>query len=88
MGTARGLDQLARDANPVAGLAHAAFEHVAHTQLAADLLHVDRFSLVGEARIARDDKQQWQPRDCRCDVLDDAVSEILLLGVAAHVLEW
>ena len=37
----RRVDQLAGDAHPAAGLAHAAFEHVAHAQFAADLLHVD-----------------------------------------------
>ena len=32
----------AGDAHPAAGLAHRAFEHIAHAELAPDLLHVDR----------------------------------------------
>jgi hypothetical protein len=32
-------------------------------------------------------KEPRQPRDCRRDLLDHAVDEILLLGVAAHVLK-
>src|SRR3954454_1527933 len=36
-----GLDQLRGDADAVAGFAQAAFEHVAHTQFAPDLLHID-----------------------------------------------
>ena len=57
MRAGRGIDQLAGDAHPAAGLAHAALEHVAHAELAADLPHVDGPALVGEARIAGDDEQ-------------------------------
>ena len=39
---------------PPRRLAHAAFEDIAHAKLAADLPHVDRPALVGEARIAGD----------------------------------
>ena len=61
----RRVDELAGDAHPVAGLAHAAFEHVAHAELAADLLHVDGAALVGEARIARDHEQPADARQAR-----------------------
>src|SRR5579862_252114 len=54
MSAAHGVDQLAGHAHPIAGLAHAAFQYVADTELAADLLHVDRLALVGKTRIARD----------------------------------
>src|SRR6516165_8479470 len=36
-----GVDELARDPHPVAGLAHAAFEHVAHPQFSRHLPHID-----------------------------------------------
>src|SRR5207249_10548166 len=52
-----GIYQLGGDPQPVAGLADRAFEHVADTELAPDLLHIDRLALIGEARIARDDEQ-------------------------------
>src|SRR5882724_8054741 len=52
-----GIDKLTGDTNPVSGLAHAAFQHVAHPELAADLLHIDGAAFVGETRIARDYKQ-------------------------------
>ena len=87
MGTGRGVYQLTGDAHPVAGLAHAAFEHVAHAQFARHLLHVDRTPFVGEARIARDDEQPANARQCRDDLLDHAVGKILLLRVAAHILK-
>ena len=50
------VDQLRGNAHAIAGLAHAAFEHVAHAELAADLPHVD-VALVGEGRVAGDDEQ-------------------------------
>jgi len=39
--TALSLDQLRRDADAISGLAQTAFEHIAHAQLTADLLHAD-----------------------------------------------
>ena len=87
MGAARGLDQLTGNADPVAGPADAALEHIAHAEFAADLLDVDGFALVGEGRIARDDEQRLEPRQRGDDLLDHAVGEIFLLGIAAHVLE-
>ena len=53
----RGLDQLTSDPHPMCCLADAAFEDIAHTEIAADLLYVNRPALVGEARIAGDDKK-------------------------------
>ena len=50
------VDQLTGDAHAVARFAHAALKHVAHAQFAADLLHVDGLTLVGETRIAGDDE--------------------------------
>ena len=50
----RRVNQLPSDTHPVAGFAHAAFEHIAHTELLRHLLHVDRLALVGEGRVAGD----------------------------------
>ena len=66
----------------------AAFEEVAHAQLAAYLLNVYGLALVSEARIGRDHKQPAEPRQSRNDVLDHPISKVLLLGIAAHVLKW
>ena len=49
-----GLDQLRGDAHAIGGLAHAALQHIAHAELATDLLYIDGAALVGEARIAGD----------------------------------
>jgi len=83
-----GLDQLRGDAHPPAGLANRTFEDIAHPQLAPDLLHFDGLALVGEARITGDHEQPADARKYRRDFLDHAVGEILLIGIAAHVLEW
>jgi len=69
------------------GFAHAAFEHVAHAQFARDLLHVHGLALVGEGGVAGDDEEPRQPRDRCRDLLDHAVDEILLLGIAGQVLK-
>ena len=81
------VDQMPDDPDPASGPPNAALEHVAHPELAPDLLHVDRPPPVSEARIACDHEQPAHPRQRRDDLLDDAVREILLLGIAAQVLE-
>src|SRR5271165_1900610 len=75
------------DADPVAALAHRAFEHVAHAELAPDLFHIDGLALVSEARIAGDDEEPADAAQRGDDLLDHAVGEIFLLGVTAHVGE-
>ena len=84
---APGVDQLAGDAQPPAGRAHAALQHVAHAEVARDLAHVDRAALVGEGRVAGDHEQPAQPGERGDDVLGDAVGEIVLLGIAAEIGE-
>jgi hypothetical protein len=82
-----GLDQLSRQADAVARLAQAAFEDIAHAKLASDLFHIDRPSLVDKGRVAGDDAEPFDPRQPGDDVLDNAVDEVFLLGIAAHIGE-
>ena len=88
MDAERGVDQLCGDANPAVGLAHAAFEHVPHAELACHLANVDRFALVGKGRIAGDDKEPALTGQAGDDVLGQPVGEVFLFGIAAHVLKW
>src|SRR5207237_5707036 len=60
-----GIDELSRDAHSVCRLANAPFQHVAHSKLAPDLLHVDGAPLVCEARVAGDDEQRLETRQRR-----------------------
>jgi hypothetical protein len=59
----------------------------AYPKFSPHLLHVDSASLVCEARIAGDDEQRLEPGQRRDDVLHYPVGKILLLWIAAHVLE-
>src|SRR2546423_149633 len=59
----------------------------AHAELAPDPFHVDGLPLVDEARIAGDDKEPSDTGKRGDDLLDHAVREILLLRIAANVLE-
>ena len=51
-----GRDELRVDLHFFAKAAHAAFEQMAHAELAPDLLRVDRLALVCERCPARDDE--------------------------------
>src|SRR5260370_14112978 len=82
------LDKLGIDSQPLAGLAYATCEHVPHAQLAADPLHVHCLSLVSEAGIAGDNEQPFDAREACDDVLYNPVGKVLLLRIAAQVLEW
>jgi hypothetical protein len=83
-----GLDELRSNADAVAGFAQAALEHIPHRQLAPDLLHIDHAAFIREGRIASDDEERRIPGQNSNDLLDHAVGEIFLLGVAGHILEW
>jgi hypothetical protein len=83
----RSVDQLGGDPNAVAGLAHAAFQHVADAEFARDLADIDRAALEGECGVAGDHRQRRDVGQIGGYVLADPVAEIFLLGLAAHVGE-
>src|SRR5215472_18348922 len=85
MHPARRVEKLGGYPNPVATAAHAAFENIAHTELASDLADVDGAALVGKTRIARDHKEPLDARQAGDDFLDHPVSQIFLFGVAAQI---
>src|SRR5215469_8042519 len=82
-----GLDQLRGDADAVAGTSHGAFEYVAYTKVASDPFHIDGAALIGEAGIAGDHEQRRIARQRGDDLLNRAVREVFLLGVAAKIGE-
>src|SRR5262249_18592331 len=86
MGSGRSIDKLPCHTDAIRGSAHASFKHISNPQFTTDLFHVDR-SALGKGRIARDNEELPEPRQRRDDLLNNAVREILLLGIAAHVLE-
>src|SRR5688572_7973914 len=82
MSTADGVDQLRIDAHPSGGAAGAAFQQIAHAEIAGDGAGIDRLALVGEGRVARDDEQTRRARQVGDQILGQAVDEDLLLRVA------
>jgi hypothetical protein len=82
-----GIDELRVHTHAGAGVLHRPFEHVAHPKLFSDLLGVDRLALEGEGRVAGDHKGAAQAGEIRRQVLGDAVSEIMLFGIAAQARE-
>ena len=79
------IDQLGIDADLVARSPDAPFQHITHSQLAADLLGIDGLVAVGERRGARNHQHLRDPREIGRHILGDPVSEILLLRVVAEV---
>ena len=81
-----GVDQLRVDADPVPGL-RTLPSSTSDAKLAPHMPNVDRFALVGEGRIARDDEQPTQSGQRCDDILGNTIRKILLFGIAAHILE-
>src|SRR5262245_23488514 len=83
-----GVNKLASDANAAACLSHAAFEDISYSQFAPDLLNINGSTFIGKAGVPRDDEETAKARQSSYYFLDHTVSEILLLPVAAQVIEW
>jgi len=58
-----------------------------HTKLLRCLADIDRATFVNKTGIAGNDSQSRQLRQRGDDVLDQTVAEIVLLGIATHVLK-
>src|SRR5690348_12615384 len=88
MGIGLCIDELRADPDSIARFPHAAFEHITDAELVRDLDDGHRLVLVGECRIAGYHRQPFDAGQPGDDLFHHAVGEILLFGVAAHVLEW
>src|SRR5262245_58389943 len=81
------FDQLACNPHALTGSSYASLEDMPHAKFASDLLHIDESPLVDERRSSRDDKEPSVMRKGGNDVFCNAIREILLLGITAHVRE-
>ena len=81
------VDELARDAHPGSGLPNASFQNKPYAKLLSYLLNLYRFALVSERRVAGDNEEAGHIRQVGNNVFGDAVTEIFLFRVAAHVVE-
>src|SRR5438105_350243 len=68
-------------------LSHASFQDKSNAKLPTHLLHFHRLVFIGEGSVARDNKQSGNVGQISDDVLRNAITEILLLSVAAHVVK-
>ncbi len=75
MGAARAVNELHIDAHAAVAAPHAAFEHITHAEIAADLLHVSGTATKDEAGIARNHEQPLDARQARDDVGGHAIGE-------------
>ena len=87
MAARRGIDQLGGYANPVSRLPDAALEDIADLQLAGELVDLHGLALEVEGRVAGNDEDRRNLGEVGDDVLGDAVAEIFLLRIAAHIRE-
>src|SRR5262245_38707605 len=83
-----GVDKLPSNPHSAPGLADAAFKDVTHPKFSSHLLHVYGPTLVGEARIASDDEEPAHSRQRGDNLFNYAISEIVLVAIAAQVIEW
>src|SRR5215475_10767226 len=88
MSPSRTVDQLRRNAHPVTRLSDAAFQGKPYAEVPTYLWNIHCLVLVDERRIARDDEQPGDLAQVGNYVLGDAIAEIFLLQIAAHVGEW
>jgi hypothetical protein len=79
MTAGRDVIELSCDTYTVAASANAALQDITDAEFGPDLLHVDRLSLVGKRRVARDYKEPAKLGQRGDDVLADPVGKIFLL---------
>ena len=81
------VDQLGCDAHAVAGLADAALQNGFHAEFLADGAHVFIRAFKSKGGRPRGYFQGGFPGQCVEQLLGDAVAEILIFGVRAHIDE-
>ena len=81
------FDQLRHHPDAVAGFPDAAFEHFRYAQRLGNAADVLVFALERECGRAGDDLEPWNASQRVDDFLGQPIAEVLVLLVAAHVLE-
>src|SRR5262245_1568884 len=87
MATGCSVDELGGDAQAVAQPAHAALEQILYAELTAGSGPVGSWAAIAERRVAGEHVELTEARELGYDVLGDAVAEVLLFRIAAHVDE-
>ena len=81
------LDKLASNTQAIARPTYTSFQHVAHAKLLPHMPYVHGATFVRKGRVAGNYEQPADPGERSYDVLYQAIDKVLLLGVAAHVIE-
>ena len=81
------IDKLGCDPDLITDLPDASLQDISHAQFTAHVLDLDRPVLVRERRISRDHGEATDLREIGDDIVRDAIGEVLLLRVVAHVRE-
>ncbi len=84
---AAGVDELGVDSHPIAARLDRAFENIAHAQIQADRLDVDRLALEGHGRIACDDEGVAHARETGGQFVGQGVDEVVLPRIARQIGE-
>ena len=82
-----GVDELRVDPDAVLVSLHRSFEHVTNAEFLADLRRVHALALVGEGRVSRAHEAALDARKVGCEVIGDAIGEIILGGIAREIGE-
>src|SRR6266508_6927890 len=85
MAPTRAIDQLRCDQHLLPHFPYTTFQDVPYPHFSTNLLDLHSFALVGKGGVTGDDKEAGELGEVRRDVLGDAVTEILLLRVIAHI---
>ena len=85
--TVLSANQLSRDADARPGLPHTSLQNEINAEALRHCRHLDRFALVSEDGVPCHHEQAGNFREIGDDVFGNAVTEIFLLGIAAHVYE-
>src|SRR5258708_5560930 len=83
-----GVDELDIDAHPATAALNASLKNVAHVEIAADLLGLDRLTFVSEGGVARDHDRIVDAREVGRQALRHAVDKHLVLEIHAETGEW
>jgi hypothetical protein len=81
------VQKLRCDAERISRPLNAPFQDVAGTEFLVELADIDGLALVPEGRVPGDDEEILEPGERGDDVVREPVAEVLLVGVAAQVLE-
>ena len=79
------VDKLRRDAQPIAGFAHAAFQHRADVQLLPDFADVNLFAFEGKGRGARSNVQSSNLRERIEQFFGQSIAEVFVVRIVADV---